>query len=376
MHTARARSQVVAVLGAGNGGLATAADLTARGHTVRLYDLPEFGRPLHAVRDHGIQVEGALAPGVYRPAVVTTAIEEALDGAQVLLLTVPGYAQARFAELLHPHLSDTHVLLVNPGGVGGALEMSQQLRRTRPSCRALIGESANLIYAAKRLESGAGGPARVRVNGVKRGVPVAAIPAARTPEMLDALASVMPGATAARDVLDTGLNNINIIVHPVLVLTNLTRVEAAEDWFIFRNGFTPAVARMMEAVDRERLATLRALQLPTVALVEWMLRFYANQGVRGRELHDVLSTAPVFQRSMGPKALHDRYLDEDVPYGLVPLASIARALDVATPHTDAVIDLASVVRETDFRAGGRTLERMGLADVTPRELAALLARGG
>lgn len=371
---AHARRTPVAVLGAGNGGLAAAADLTRRGCEVRLFDLPDFADLLAPVRDEGIRVHGAIPEAVYRPALVTTRIEEALEGALVLLLIVPAFAHRRFAEALLPHLRDEHILLLFPGGVGGALEVFQVLRAARPDCQTLLGEAANLVYAAKR-----DGPASVRINGIKQEVPAAAMPAFRTPEMLAVLGTVYPELIPARDVIDTGLNNINIIVHPVLMLANLSRVESAEQWFIFGNGFTPAVARLMEAIDHERRVVLRALGLPEVSLLEWMIRFYRDRGVGGSDLHSALSTAPVFKQSMGPRSLHDRYLDEDVPFGLVPEVAVATALGVDLPVTKGLIQLAAAATGTDYTKTGRTAAKLGLEGLTAAGIHTLLAgtmRGG
>jgi len=102
-------------------------------------------------------------------------------------------------------------------------------------------------------------------------------------------------------VLDTGLNNINAVIHPVLVLANLSRVDAAEKWFTFRNGFTPAVARMIEAVDRERLTVLPPLGLNVRSVADWMRRFYPGQ-MTGADFYEMISTTPVFAQSFGPRA--------------------------------------------------------------------------
>ncbi|MBI4280561.1 MAG: NAD/NADP octopine/nopaline dehydrogenase family protein [Armatimonadetes bacterium] len=369
-HAASRDHPIVAVLGAGNGGLATAADLTRRGCRVHLYDLPEFAAPLEPVREAGIRVHGALPEAVYRPALITTEIAEALDGVSVALLIAPAFAHPRLAEVVLPPLRDDQVLLLYPGAVGGAMEVYQALRTSRPGCRAIIGEVANLGYSAKR-----DGPASVRINGIKRGVPAAAIPAVRTGEMFDAWGAIFPEFVPARDVLETGLNNINIIVHPVLMLANLSRVENEEEWFTYGDGFTPAVARLMEGVDRERLAVLRALGLPEVSIAEWMVRYYAEQGVKGTELYQVLSTAPVFSRSTGPRAIQDRYLSEDVPYGLVPVASIAAGLGVPAPCTEGLVALASAATDIDYAKTGRNAERLGLVGLSPEQIIARVTQG-
>jgi len=376
--TPRNPSTRVAVLGAGNGGLAAAAHLTSRGCSVRLYDLPKFASHFATVRETGIRIFGAVPDATYRPDVVTTNVAEALDGVRAVLVIIPAYGQAAFTAALLPHLRDDHAVLLCPGAVGGALQLYSDLRNVRPDCRAMIGEAANLPYAAKRVPSPGSGEAppsvAVRINGLKGEVPTAAMPAVGTRAFLAVFAPILPELTEARDVLDTGLNNINAVIHPVLVLANLSRVDAAEEWFTFRNGFTPAVARMIEAVDRERLAVLPPLGLNVRSVADWMRRFYPGQ-MTGAGFYEMISTTPVFAQSFGPRTIRDRYLDEDVPYGLVPISSLARALGVACPCTDGVVALASVIRGEDFARSGRTLDRLGLAGLGRDALLARVAEG-
>ncbi len=366
----------VAVLGAGAGGLATAGHLIERGHTVALYDLPEFAPQLAPVRAHGIRIYGAVSDNVYRPSVVTTDVEEALDGVRVVLVIVPAYGHARFAQALVPHLRDHHVVLMSPGAFGGALEFYSTSQRIAPRYDPVIGESANLIYTAHRMPADdAEAPANVRINGIKRAVPAAAIPAERTGEMLAALAPVYPEFSAAGNVLETGLNNVNIIVHPVLVTGNLSLTERGVEWGLFRSGLTPSIARLMDAVDAERLAILRALDLPALSLAESMIRYYADQGVRGDDLYEVLSTAPVLANSKGARSFQHRHVREDVPYGLVPMAAVAAAIGVPTPCTDAVITVLSAAVGEDFRNTGRGIRQLGLEGMGAAEILRAVTEG-
>ena len=43
----------VAILGAGNGGITAAADLTIRGFEVSLFELPKFGKTIELLRQSG-----------------------------------------------------------------------------------------------------------------------------------------------------------------------------------------------------------------------------------------------------------------------------------------------------------------------------------
>src|SRR5262252_7426954 len=76
-----------------------------------------------------------------------------------------------------------------------------------------------------------------------------------------------------------------------------------------------------------------------------------------------------------PASLDHRYLQEDVGYGLVPMSELGRLAGVATPTIDALIRLAELALGIDYRAGGLTLERLGLAGKSPAELTRFVETG-
>ena len=69
-----------------------------------------------------------------------------------------------------------------------------------------------------------------------------------------------------------------------------------------------------------------------------------------------------------PSTMMDRYILEDVSYGLVPISEFARLVDVPTPTIDAVVHLASLATGISLREVGLTLERMGLSGVSQPDL--------
>ena len=109
----------IAVLSAGNGGQALAADLALRGHDVALYDLPQFAPVIEAIRRRGntIELQNKIT-GTATIRLVTTDIAEALDGAEVVYFTAPSYGQKAFFDLAVPALSDGQVIVLMPGNYG------------------------------------------------------------------------------------------------------------------------------------------------------------------------------------------------------------------------------------------------------------------
>jgi len=76
--------------------------------------------------------------------------------------------------------------------------------------------------------------------------------------------------------------------------------------------------------------------------------------------------------SAQPRTLQDRYITEDVPYGMVPISQLAKKLGVATPLTDAIIELASALNQDNYYLTGRTLESLGLAELNKDQIISLV----
>ena len=88
--------------------------------------------------------------------------------------------------------------------------------------------------------------------------------------------------------------------------------------------------------------------------------------------HDIEATVADIA---GPSSMKSRYICEDIPYGLVPTAHLARKFNVDIPIIDATINLASVINQTDYYREGRSLRELGIADLSQEELAETLQQG-
>src|SRR5262245_48957960 len=131
----------VAVLGAGNGGLASAFDFAQHGHEVTLYARPEYGEHVVAVAEAGGmpakgQLEG-FAPIRY----AGHDAAEALDGAELVLVVGPAYATEPLAADAAPHLADGTAVLVCPGSCAGAIAFKRTIGMEPADERLIVGES-------------------------------------------------------------------------------------------------------------------------------------------------------------------------------------------------------------------------------------------
>jgi opine dehydrogenase len=360
----------VSILGAGNGGCATAAHLGLRGVACTLFDLPAFEGVLSPIREAGaLRVSGVLGEATVPLPLVTTDVRAAVDGADVLVLAVPAFAQEPFARAIAPFLADGQVLVLTPGATGGALAFAAALRAAGAAAGVVVAETLSLPYACRKAA-----PDHVHVAGVKRNLPVAAFPASETGHAMAALGTVFPDMLVpAAHVLETSLNNPNAMAHPVPVLLNAGWIETTGgDFRFYADGISPSVARAVDALDADRLAVVAALGLPRVEAVEWDRRLY---GLTGATTYELNQLSWVHRDIRAPDALRTRYLTEDVPFGLVPIASIGRELGVRTPVIDLFVDLACTLLGEDLRAGARTAASLGLGGLGAREMLEFVRTG-
>jgi opine dehydrogenase len=84
---------------------------------------------------------------------------------------------------------------------------------------------------------------------------------------------------------------------------------------------------------------------------------------------------PGYTGIMAPRSLRHRYIFEDVPFSLVPLAELGRRFGVNVWAIDSMIRLSCVLHRTDYFYRGRTLERMGLIGLQISEINALVKTG-
>jgi opine dehydrogenase len=356
----------VAVLGAGNGGVAAAFDFAQHGHEVSLYATPEFGTNVVAVNTAGgIAAHGGLE-GFVPIRYSGHDAGEAMDGAELVVIVGPAYGTEPHAAVSAPYLTDGMAVLICPGSCAGAIAFKRSAGLELDDDRVIVGETSTLPYAVRVT---APGVINVFLK-LTTGVYVAGLPRAGTDRLYDLIKEVWPAVEKAESVFQTTLQNGNPVIHPAVTLLNAGLLErTGGDFLFYEDGVTESVGRLIEAVDNERLAIARALGVTVLSEPA----IGVKQGYMREENYSTgYSTAPGFLGIAAQSELHHRYLTEDVGYSLVFLADLAAFLGVPTPVIDAVIAIASVVLASDFRSNAiRTLHTLGLDGLTAEELAAL-----
>jgi len=348
----------IVILGAGNGGCAAAADLTKRGHSVALYDLPEFAHALKPIQERGgIEIIGE---GFAEIDTITSDIAEAMRGAEYVFNPVPAFAHETFARTCAPHIEDGQTIVV--WGKGGAcLIYGKVFRDAGITADVALGDTNTLPYGATRME-----PTLVRIEARVMELITAAFPGKLIDRVVNALKTAFPDYSIrpASSVLETILVDYNAITHPPPMICNAARIERGDPTFCLfdETANTPAVVNLIKLVDRERMALSEALGIEAYTLEEEIYNVGWNP--KGREdegvlpLYDAIHTENL-EICEGPFKLDTRHLTEDIPHGLFTYCELGRLLGVPTPVSDAIVTIASGLLNRDFRAEGRSLEKLG-----------------
>ncbi|MEW5816859.1 MAG: NAD/NADP octopine/nopaline dehydrogenase family protein [Spirochaetota bacterium] len=359
----------IAVLGAGSGGFMCAADLGHMGYEVALFSR-EPGR-IKGVKEKGrIEVLdiNSKPTGIWgKVSLVTTDIKEALQGAQVILNPIPYFACEEYARLAAPHLEEGQTVIYLGKG-GACLTWAKVLRELKINRQVYLADTNTLPYGASRK-----GDFQVRLENRTQNLIIAAFPGKDIDRVAAAAATLWPKKNGyairkGQNAIDSILVDYNAITHTPPMICNAARIESGEkDFCLFgKKENTPGVVRLIERIDRERMALGQALGLKQYPLEEEIMMVKWNP--HGEEyvlpLYDAIHT-PFLEVCEGPFTLDTRHLKEDIPYGLVTFSSLGKMLNVPTPVTDAVITLAEGLLERDFRSLGRTVEAMGIDPAWP-----------
>ena len=86
------------------------------------------------------------------------------------------------------------------------------------------------------------------------------------------------------------------------------------------------MARVLEALDRERVTVAAALGLRAQTALEWLKMAY---NASGENLHEAVHNQQGYYGITAPRTLRHRYITEDVPMSLVPIAALGQRYGVS-----------------------------------------------
>ena len=356
----------VAVLGGGNGAHTMAADLTLKGYEVNMCEAPEFKEGISTTLERQA-IDLIDAWGEKHTAklnMVTTDFAEALKGVSYIMMAIPAIGAKRFFNSIIPYLEDGQTIIKWSANFS-ALSFAAILKERGIKKDITLAEAHTLPWGCRLVA-----PGMVQIMVWVSRLLLATLPAKNIDRVIGDVKNMYP-VIAAENVLATTLNNLNPIVHPVGTVMNAGWIDSiGKDFYFYRDGNTLSVSRGIKAVFEEvsRLANAVGVKMTEYPEED----FWKKSAIMSTYTRASFDKEGAVAKISGPSSVKSRYITEDIPYGLVPIAKLARRFNVVTPVIDAVIELASVINQTDYYQEGMSLEELGIATLNKEELARVL----
>jgi opine dehydrogenase len=352
----------IAVLGAGNGGYALASDLALSGYKVNLFELERFSAfNLKPIEENGGIERDGMRPGLAKIDVLTSNIEEALEGVEIVNVTIPAFAHFEFIELMAQHL-DGKMVIFFPMNFAD-VKLYRFIEEKNLGIKTIIAGGETMPYACRRM----GRPAYIFVRWTFPRTRVAALPARDTGKLMESTKGYPINLEPVESTLEVSMAYENPVGHIPMMILNAASIErTAGYWEIFYDTLVGGKERegkpqrsqekLIEAIKNEQSAVCERLgfsfdaepfvgELPSPA-VPWSLETYWSM----------------------TDSMDYRYFTEDVPFGLVTWASFADMLGIETPTLDACIQIASVLLDRDFLSEGVTVEKLGFCGMNVKQV--------
>ena len=232
-----------------------------------------------------------------------------------------------------PYMHDGQMLAVFPGYF--MVEPITQIFRDAGKPSVLVCE-----LTSSPVVCDAQGDGTIHIHKRKNKLKIAGIDADAGQRALNCLKDYLPMLALAKNAVETSLENINTILHPLPLLMNLATVERAPQRFRhFIDGIDQNISRLMHLMDEERLAVGAALGLTLDPVLSHLKSYYGDNDAR--TIYEYIHTPECPYDDIRGFGLASRYITLDVPGLIVPTAKLARSLNIPTPLHDACIALAS-----------------------------------
>jgi len=292
----------------------------------------------------------------------TTDIDEAVEGADAIILTLRAFAQKRILELCIPYLKDNQIILIMTG-YWASLRLRDLFERSRSH---VVFAETTLLPIASEVT----GPGEVKVTGIKSKMRLAAFPSSKTDEALKSLHGALPQLFAGRDILETNLENFNPIFHTPIALFNLREIEQREDFKFYHQGISPKIGEIIDSMDREKLNLIERLGLDLGSSLDGLKQYYRTSG---NSTYEIIKNCEAWKGYVLPNVFD--YIREDVMYGLVPIASLCNLLGLPSKNIKEIISTWSFVDRVNYWKEGITIEQLGLRNMETEEILEFVSTG-
>lgn len=353
----------VAVCGCGSAGTAIAADVSLMGCKVNVFEVPEFKQNIAPIQERrGIELTGVTSSGktgFARLNKITTDPQEALEGTQVVMVTVPAPVHETFFEVLCPYFKEGQIILVNTG-YWASLRMKELLRRKGVLEKVTLAEEHIMPYLSRVVE-----PGHVHIYNYKRDLRISAWPATKNEAAYKVLRKVYSQFRLSKNVIENNFYAGNPSVHAQITIPKAAFLFEQAREFRFYGEISQCASKLTDAFDQERMKVAKALDCKVPHSFEWFERTYKYPG---EDLYEIFGHVTCeHAKRWGTDAGNRRVLREDLCYFFVPMEQIAERLGIEVPVTKAMIEVLKIFTDFDYRKHGVTLKDLGMDGFTTKE---------
>lgn len=342
----------ITIIGCGHGGQALAVELVSRGHCVSMYADPNHLGGLTAIKEQkGIYSKGELK-GFFPIAKVTTDVSDAIRGSDFIFIVLPSFAhESTFINIL-PFVTSGQTIVTLAANYA-SLVYQRLLDKTHKHKKINLVDIGTLPYVCRSDNKG-----NVEIISIKNQITVASLPGNVLPKIYDDLQSLLSSQLIAyKDVLSLGLNITSGITHPVITLLNAGRL-GKDTFYFYKEGISQNIAEILERMDQERQQIAKALGLQVYTYLELMEQHY---GIKYDCIYDFFTQSkPHNALPLCPPSTQHRYITQDVANLLVPWQNLATIAGVQVPVISNVINMASLINQTNYMRHGSDLLHLGL----------------
>ncbi len=352
----------ISILGSGNGGLAAAVDLTLQGFHIRLWSRTA-STLIPIIEKKGVEYRGVLGNGFAPLDMISTDLEKVVDGAELIMICLPTLALADIGQKLSQFKRQLPPVFLNPGHTGGALEFMANFKKENQNPLSLA-ECSTLTYVARKQPGGI-----INISGVARHVWIAALPGGR--QALESAQTIYPFSKELKDVIGTGLANVNMVLHPPGAILGASWIESTKgDFTFYVEGLTKGVSKIMDALDNERLSVAGAYDhdLPDLFHEMQMIGTIEKDADPLEGLDSAIKSGKANRYIQAPHSLDHRYYKEDFWYGIQPFLALADIANVDVPIAQSLMNIAKGLTGPVEIIDGRTKSSMGIDTFTRDQL--------
>lgn len=365
----------ITVLGGGHGCYAAAVDMAEKGHDVVLWRrdqdaLIELAQAkIMNIKD--FKGNRSVSVGFENSQInLSVDLQQAIQHAELIIIPLPATTHLELSKQAAPYFKDGQVVYLPPATFGTFI-FAKAVHDSGNTAKVAFAETGTLPYLVRKH-----GINQIIVSGYATHLPTGVFPSQFAEHAFKILKQAYPSIEPIEDALSGALMNAGPIIHPPLIMMNAGPLEHFETWDIHNEGTQPAIRRVTNQLDAERMWVREALGYgaPHFPLSDhYNKEGEGDEWMYGRGAHGKLTDSGDWREDINLQT--HRYMLEDTRLGLSFLVSVGRWAGVKTPIAEGLLSLASAITGRDLYAEGRTFDHLGLATKSKQEMQQILQQG-